>query len=161
MSSCRLATCVACLLLPIGMAIAMPRQDKPAMTPERWYALQMEAADKADRIMRQADRRKSLLGRYETMLSAMFEGDRNPAFPVIFGQYLAWYQTYIGDYPNAAASFSVQETQLPGDHALPLGPGMRAQPAIDAIATLARDEIGNPITRLSDQGSGIFGFSDP
>ncbi|MGN2253758.1 hypothetical protein ACFWZ4_10310 [Frateuria sp. GZRe12] len=138
MSSCRLATCLACLLLPIGMAIAMPRQDKPAMTPERWYALQMEAADKADRIMRQADRRKSLLGRYETMLSAMFEGDRNPAFPVIFGQYLAWYQTYIGDYPNAAASFSVQETQLPGDHALPLGPGMRAQPAIDAIARLAR-----------------------
>ncbi|MGN2248157.1 hypothetical protein ACFWZ3_15865 [Frateuria sp. GZRR35] len=137
MPSCCLAACVACLLLPIGMA-AMPRQEQPAMTPERWYALQMQAADKADRIMRQADRQKTLLGRYETMLSAMFEGDRNPAFPVIFSQYLAWYQTYIGDYPNAAASFSAQGVQQPDDHAPPLASGMHAQPAVDAIARLAR-----------------------
>ncbi|MBP1475196.1 hypothetical protein J7I44_12855 [Frateuria sp. MAH-13] len=135
--SCRLAACVACLLLTIGVA-AMPGQEQPAMTPERWYALQMQAADKADRIMRQADRQKTLLGRYETMLSAMFEGDRNPAFPVIFSQYLAWYQTYIGDYPNAAASFSAQGVQQPDDHAPPLASGMHAQPAVDAIARLAR-----------------------
>lgn len=138
MPSCRLAACIAGLSFSIGMATAMPTQDKQAMTPERWYALQLEAADKADRIMRQADRQKTLLGRYETMLSAMFEGDRNPAFPVIFGQYLAWYQTYIGDYPNAAASFSVQQTRLPDDHAAPLGPGMQALQAVDAIARLAR-----------------------
>jgi hypothetical protein len=134
----RLAACVACLPLAFGLATAMPRQDPPAMTPERWYALQMEAADKADRIMRQADRQKTLLGRYETMLAAMFEGDRNPAFPVIFGQYLAWYQTYIGDYPNAAASFSVQQTALADDHPAPLAAGMQAQPAVAAIARLAR-----------------------
>ena len=139
MSSCRLAACIAVLWLPIGMAMpGQGKQDKTAMTPERWYALQLEAADKADRIMRQADRQKTLLGRYETMLSAMFAGDRNPAFPVIFGQYLAWYQTYIGDYPNAAASFSVQQTGLPDDHALPVGPDIQAQPAVDAIARLAR-----------------------
>ena len=138
MPSCRLAASIVCLLLWSGVVTAMPRQDKPPMTPERWYALQLEAADKADRIMREANRQKSLLGRYETMLSAMFEGDRNPAFPVIFGQYLAWYQTYIGDYPNAAASFSVQESRLPDDHAPPLEPGMHAQPALDAIASLAR-----------------------
>lgn len=136
MPSCRLAACVACLLWSCT-ALALPGQKTQAMTPARWYALQMEAADKADRIMRQADRQKTLLGRYETMLSAMLEGDRNPAFPVIFGQYLAWYQTYIGDYPNAAASFSVQETRLPDDHAPPPAAEARAQPALEAIARLA------------------------
>lgn len=138
MPSCRLVACIACLLLSNGMAMAMPDRQKQQMSPERWYALQMQAADKADRIMRRADHQKALLGRYETMLSAMFEGDRNPAFAKIFSQYLAWYQTYIGDYPNAAASFSMQETLLPGDHAPPSGSGVHALPAVDAIAGLAR-----------------------
>ncbi|HET6806221.1 MAG TPA: hypothetical protein VFH59_12350, partial [Frateuria sp.] len=131
---------VACLagLLLAGSLHAMPRQ-KPQPTPEQWRALQLQAAGKAEQIMRQAEARKGMLGRYETMVGAAVAGDGNPAFPVIFGQYLAWYQTYIGDYPNAAASFSMQEALLPGDHPSPLASGMQARPAIDAIPELARD----------------------
>lgn len=108
-------------------------------TPAQWRALQLKAADRAERIMRQADHQKSLLARYETMVSAATEGDTNPAFGVIFGQYLGWYQTYIGDYPHAAQSFSIQETLQPGDRPSPLAAGFTAQPALDAIAALARD----------------------
>lgn len=121
-------------LMVAGTAAAMPQPP----TPAQWRKLQFQAADKAERIMRQADSRKSLLARYETMLAAMLQGDRNPAFPVIFGQYLAWYQTYIGDYPNAAASFSEQQTMLPGDRPSPLAAGLQARPAIEAIPELAR-----------------------
>lgn len=126
---------IATLLLA-GRAAAT--EQKPPPTPAQWRALQLQAADKADHIMREADGHKSLLARYETMVAAMAGGNSNPAFPVIFGQYLAWYQTYIGDYPNAAASFSMQETLLPGDRPSPLSDGAQARPAIEAIAELAR-----------------------
>ncbi|NUO73451.1 MAG: hypothetical protein HOQ10_12155 [Frateuria sp.] len=129
---------VAACLLTGCAAGAVPRQTPQTPTPAQWRAMQMRAADKADEIMRQADARKNLLGRYETMVSAAVAGDSNPAFHVIFGQYLSWYQTYIGDYPNAAASFSIQELLQPGDNPSPLDGHARPQPAVEAIAALAR-----------------------
>jgi hypothetical protein len=100
--------------------------------------MQMRAADKADGIMRQANAHKDMLGRYETMVAAAASGDPNPAFHVIIGQYLSWYETFIGDYPNAAASFSIQELLQPGDNPSPLDGHARPRPAIEAIAELAR-----------------------
>lgn len=108
-------------------------------TPEEWRARQIQAADRSERIMKAAEGQKSLLARYEYMLDAAQAGDRDAAFRLIFGQYLSWYQTFVGDYPDAAASFSIEETLRPGDHPSPLGlPGERAQPAVEAIAQLAR-----------------------
>ena len=129
--------CFAAALLSGGVA-AMPEQKAPP-TPEQWRAMQMRAADKADRLMREADTRKSLLGRYEAMLAAASAGDANPAFQAIIGQYLAWYETFIGDYPNAAANFSIQELQQPDDRPSPLQSQAQPQPAAEAIAMLARD----------------------
>jgi hypothetical protein len=132
------AACLSAALLCSGMADAMPGQTPPP-TPEQWRAMQMRAADKADEIMRQANTRKSLLGRYEAMLAAASAGDANPAFQAIIGQYLSWYQTFIGDYPNAAAIFSIQELPQPGDRPSPLEGPAQARPAIEAIAGLARN----------------------
>lgn len=130
--------CFVAALMRSGIVPAMPEQTPPP-TPAQWRAMQMRAADKADRIMREADTRKSLLGRYEAMLAAASAGDANPAFQAIIGQYLAWYETYIGDYPNAAANFSIQELLQPGDRPSPLDGQAQARPAIEAIAELARD----------------------
>lgn len=138
MPSSRLYACCASLLLIAANATALPKQEPPPPTPAQWRALQLQAADKAEQIMRQAEGRKSLLGRYESMVTAMTEGDPNHAFSVIFGQYLSWYQTYIGDYPNAAASFSIQQPALPDDRPSPLGGDERAQPAAAAILELAQ-----------------------
>jgi hypothetical protein len=129
--------CIAAALLASGVAAGMPEQKAPP-TPAQWHAMQMRAADKADRLMRQADTRKSLLGRYEAMLAAASAGDANPAFQPIIGQYLAWYETFIGDYPNAAANFSIQELQQPDDRPSPLDGQAQARPAVEAIAALAR-----------------------
>jgi hypothetical protein len=98
----------------------------------------MRAADKADAIMRQANRRKGALGQYEAILAAASAGDDNPAFQAIIGQYLAWYATFIGDYPNAARHFSIQELLQAEDRPSPLESQAQPQPAIEAIATLAR-----------------------
>jgi hypothetical protein len=131
-------TPLACACLLSGcMAHAVSKQPPPP-TPEQWHAMQLRAADKADGIMRQADARKGLLGRYETMVAAAVAGNPNPAFHVIFGQYLSWYETFIGDYPNAAANFSVQELLQPGDHPSPLEEHAQPRPALQTIAELAR-----------------------
>jgi len=126
------------MLLSCGIAVAMPTQTPPP-SPEQWHAMQMRAADKADGIMRQANRRKSLLGRYEAMLAAASAGDANPAFQAIIVQYLSWYETFIGDYPNAAANFSIQELLQAGDRPSPLDGHAQAKPAVEAVAALARD----------------------
>lgn len=135
------ATAFGSLLWLAGSGAASHAQERaPTPTPAQWRASQVEAATASERIMREADQRKGLLGRYEAMLQGAYRGDKqNPAFRVIFGQYLSWYQTYIGDYPNAAASFSIQETLQKGDRPPPLGdPAYHAQPALEAIPELAR-----------------------
>lgn len=129
--------CFTILLLWSGPARPLPKPPAPP-TPEQWHALQMRAVDKADGIMHEADTRKSLLGRYEVMVAAASAGDPNPAFRVIFGQYLSWYETFIGDYANAATSLSIQELLQADDHSSPLDSDAQARPAIDAIPELAR-----------------------
>lgn len=129
--------------IALGSALAVAgfasAASEHSLTPEEWRARQIQAADRSEQIMKAAQQQKSLLASYEYMLDAAQAGDRDAAFRLIFGQYLSWYQTFIGDYPNAATSFSIEETKHPSDHPSPLGlPGERAQPAIDAIPALAR-----------------------
>ena len=61
-----------------------------------------------------ANKRPSLLAQFQVMRYA-YIGNRDPAFQVIFGQYLSWYQTFIGDYQDAATSFSIRQAALSDD----------------------------------------------
>ena len=127
----RLAVLSACALLACGPHAA-------AQTADQWQALQLAAANKSDRIMAVANRHKGLLAQYQVMRQAWDE-DKSPAFRLIFGQYISWYQSFIGDYPDAAASFSIRQLPEPDDRPSPLDqPGYHAHPALAAIPELAK-----------------------
>ena len=115
-------------------ALGMPGH---AQSATQWHAEQIAASTKSERIMREADKRKGLLAQYQVMRYA-YAADKQPAFRLIFGQYLSWYQTFIGDYPDAASSFSIKQTRLDDDHASPLSDSRwHARPALAAIPELA------------------------
>jgi hypothetical protein len=58
---------------------------------------------------------------------------------VIFGQYLSWFQTFIGDYEGAAASFSIAQPAQDDDAPSPQGGAYVARPAADVILELTKD----------------------
>lgn len=110
-----------------------------AITNEQWQARQAEAMRKSDAIMDEANRQTNLLARYRIMRHAD-ESSRDPMFHLVFDQYLSWYQSFIGDYPAAAASFSIKQSLLPDDHPSPLaGDTYTARPALEAIPELAKN----------------------
>ena len=136
----RLAVLLACVLLACGprAASAQTPARTPDLTPDQWQALQLAAADKSDRIMAAANRHKGLLAQYQVMRRAWDE-DKSPAFRLIFGQYISWYQSFIGDYQDAERSFSIEQKALPDDVPSPLGqPGWHPVPALDFIPQLAK-----------------------
>lgn len=108
------------------------------MTPAEWRRRQLAAADKSEGIMRRAQKQPGLLAQYVAMQAAYDENNER-AFRLIFGQYLSWFQTWIGDYPGAARSFSIAQPVQPDDAPSPLSSGWRARPAADVILELARD----------------------
>jgi len=100
---------------------------------------QAAAVEKSEVIMRRAQSRKGLLAQYQVMRYA-YAGNTNSTFRVIFGQYLSWYQTFIGDYPDALRSFSIHQAALPDDNPSPLGePGYHAVPALSYLPQLAKN----------------------
>lgn len=110
-----------------------------AQTPAQWRAEQLEASRQAEVTMKDADSHRGLLAQYLAMRLAYVRGKGN-AFHLIFGQYFSWYQTYIGDYPAAAASFSISQPPEPGDRPSPLsGDEYVARPAVEAIPELAKN----------------------
>ncbi|HJU08918.1 MAG TPA: hypothetical protein VJ727_10615 [Rhodanobacteraceae bacterium] len=101
-------------------------------------AQQVEAVERSEQIMQDAQRRKGLLAQYQVMRRAYAASD-NSNFRVIFGQYLSWYQTFIGDYSDALQSFSIEEQPLSDDAPSPLGqPGWHPVPAVSYIPNLAK-----------------------
>ena len=84
-----------------------------------------------------------------------YRADKDKAFRIVFGQYMSWYQTFIGDYPGAHESYSIRQLAARDDAPSPLGGDWSPKPALDAIAGLARgrkaiflNEAHNvPITR--------------
>jgi hypothetical protein len=109
-----------------------------AQTPAQWRAEQVEAMDKSDAIMQRAHARKDPLAQYQVMRRA-YASDGRPAFRAIFGQYLSWYQTFIGDYHDAELSFSIQQKALVDDVPSPVGqPGWHPVPALDYLPQLAK-----------------------
>ena len=109
-----------------------------AQSPAEWQALQAAAATKSDKIMAEANTHKGLLAQYQVMREA-YTGDNSPAFRLIFGQYISWYQSFLGDYPDAMDSYSIGQPPMEGDSPSPLtDAGYVAHPALDAIPELAR-----------------------
>jgi hypothetical protein len=110
-----------------------------AQVPATWREQQIEAMDKSDAIMKRAHDRKDLLAQYQVMRRA-YASDGKPAFRAIFGQYLSWYQSFIGDYKDAELGFSIQQKPLADDKPSPLAqPGWHAVPALDYIPQLAKN----------------------
>ena len=110
-----------------------------AQSATQWQEQQFRAEQKSETIMHDANKHKGLLAQYQAMVYP-FVTTPDPAFHVIFGQYLSWYQTFVGDYPDAAVSFSIKETALPDDRPSPLGnPDYTARPALEVIPELARN----------------------
>jgi hypothetical protein len=125
------APCLAVLLFA-----AMPLTVH-AQIPSVWREQQIEAMNQSDTIMQRAHDRKDLLAQYQVMRRA-YASDGRPAFRAIFGQYLSWYQSFIGDYEDAESSFSIDQKTLSGDAPSPVSqPGWHPVPALDYIPQLA------------------------
>ena len=108
------------------------------MSPSEWRNQQLRAADQSDKIMHDARKLPGLLAQYVYM-QGRYDANHERAFQIIFGQYLSWFQTFIGDYDGAAASFSIAQPAQPDDAPTPLGSGWQAKPAADVILELAKD----------------------
>ncbi len=124
MRSTRAGILFACLLLAGGRPAA-----GQAPSGAEWQARQGEALRRSESILQRADAQEGLLAQYQLMRDA-YTASRDPVFRRVFGQYLSWYQTFIGDYPAAAASFSIRQSLLPQDNPSPLAaPGYSARSA--------------------------------
>jgi hypothetical protein len=123
---------LATLLLGITQAAVAQRSSV-------WQEQQLKAIGQSDAIMKRADHYKDLLAQYQVMRRA-YAADDQPAFRVIFGQYLSWYQTFIGDYKDAETSFSIPQRALPDDAPSPLTiPGEHPVEAVTYIPQLVRN----------------------
>ena len=110
-----------------------------AQIPSTWREQQVEAMNQSDAIMKRAHGRDDLLAQYQVMRRA-YASDGKPAFRAIFGQYLSWYQSFIGDYQDAELGFSIEQKPLADDAPSPLAqPGWHAVPALDYIPQLAKN----------------------
>lgn len=123
----------------LALGLCLPGLPGHAQSASQWQAEQVAASQKSEQIMHEANKHKSLLAQYQVMRYP-YATNPDPAFHIIFGQYLSWYQSFIGDYPDAAASFSIKQPAQPDDRPSPLdNPDYRARPALEAIPALARN----------------------
>ncbi|TAN07275.1 MAG: hypothetical protein EPN38_06145 [Rhodanobacteraceae bacterium] len=128
-----LLTCV------IGLLSGSLVQPASAQLPSAWRDAQIDAMNKSDAIMKRAHGQKNLLAQYQVMRHA-YAADGHAAFRAIFGQYLSWYQSFLGDYKDAELSFSIEQKPLADDAASPLTePGWHALPALAYLPQLAKN----------------------
>ncbi|RDS86221.1 hypothetical protein [Dyella psychrodurans] len=131
--SARRVAAIGCVLWMASTATSVCAQSE-----NEWTAEQAAAAQKSDKIMAQANAHKGLLAQYLVLRQA-YASDNSRAFRMIFGQYVSWYQSFLGDYPLAVKSFSIAQPAQPDDHPSPLTTGIyTARPAVEAIPELAR-----------------------
>lgn len=127
-------------LLLCGAATAQPQTQAPeeeTLSPYQWRQAQKAAFEASEKVYKQALQRKGLLAQYKAMLDA-YRGDKDKAFRIVFGQYLSWYQSFVGDYVGAHDSYSIRQLPAPDDAPSPLSGSWKAHPAIEAVAELAK-----------------------
>jgi hypothetical protein len=110
------------------------KPESSRMSSARWNREQQAAIEKSEAIMRRALKEPGLLAQYE-MMRARYEADDNRVFRLVFGQYLSWFQTWVGDYDGARASFSIPQPAQPDD--APPPKEFHARRADEAILDLA------------------------
>jgi hypothetical protein len=108
------------------------------LTAAEWRRQQLAAADKSDEIMRRAQKQPGLLAQY-VFMQTKYDSNDERAFRLIFGQYLSWFQTWIGDYEGARKSFSIAQPVQPDDGPSPLTGDYRARQADEVILELTRN----------------------
>ncbi|HEX7770044.1 MAG TPA: hypothetical protein VF422_08440 [Dokdonella sp.] len=138
----RIAVLGLSVLLACGAARAQadppaPAQEQETLSPYQWRQAQKAAFDTSERVYKQALQRKGLLAQYKAMLDA-YRADKDKAFRIVFGQYLSWYQSFVGDYAGAHDSYSIRQLPASDDAASPLAGSWKARPAVEAIAELAK-----------------------
>lgn len=133
-----LSTLILSLASLIAGSASAATIQRPDISPAQWKAQQKAAFEKSERIFVQAQKRNGLLTQYDYMVNAYNE-DNSPAFRILFSQYLSWYQTYVGDYPAARLSYSIQQVSERDDAPSPLQAGYSQRPAIDALLEMVKD----------------------
>ncbi len=126
---------------PLAEAMQRGLVGKPASTARmsgaRWNREQQAAIEKSESIMRRALQEPGLLAQYLWM-RARYAADDDRVFRLVFGQYLSWFQTWIGDYSGARSSFSLAQPAQSDDARSPVDDGFRPRRADAAILELAK-----------------------
>lgn len=107
------------------------------MTPEQWRRRQLAAVDKSQKILLEARQLPGMLGQFLKMQAA-YEHSDEVAFRLVFGQYVSWYRTFVGDYDAARSAFSPAQKAASDDAPSPLAAGMSAQSAAAVVLRLAQ-----------------------
>src|SRR5664279_4195200 len=100
------------------------------LSPYQWQQQQKTAFEKSEKVYTEALKRSGLLAQFKAMRDA-YRGDPNHAFRVVFGQYMSWYQSFVGDYSGAHDAYSIRQLASADDAASPLSAGDTAKPALD------------------------------
>jgi hypothetical protein len=124
------------LVLALMLPCAASAQEE-TLSPYQWQQAQKAAFDRSEHIYAEALKREGLLAQYKAMRDA-YRMDKDRAFRIVFGQYMSWYQSFVGDYPGAHDAYSIRQLAASDDAPSPLGAGYTSRPALDAIAALAK-----------------------
>ena len=123
--------------LGIALAFALPTAAQEESASGYNISQQRAAVVRSERIMAQASKRKGLLAQFLYMRDTYSTSDDYP-FRVIFNQYVSWYQTWVGDYNGARATFSIASVAAVDDSESPMQGGFHPEPAVEVIAKLAK-----------------------
>jgi len=118
-------------------AAASAAEEPQPLSPYEWQQAQKTAFEKSERVYTEALKRNGLLAQFKAMRDA-YRSDSNHAFRVVFGQYMSWYQTFVGDYSGAHDAYSIRQLAAPDDNSSPMKGGYTSKEAVDAISELAK-----------------------
>lgn len=136
----RIAVLSMSALLLCGAALAQGQpqpQEEEVLSPYQWRQAQKAAFEASEKVYKQALLRRGLLAQYKAMLDA-YRADKDKAFRIVFGQYLSWYQSFVGDYAGAHDSYSIRQLAASDDAPSPLAGSWQPRPAREAIIELAK-----------------------
>lgn len=124
-------------LLACAAALPAAAPEEEPLTPYQWRQQQKVAFEQSEKVYSDALKRSGLLAQYKAMRDA-YRARKDKAFRIVFGQYLSWYQTYVGDYVGAHDSYSIRQLPAPDDAPSPLTGVYQPRPALEAVAELAK-----------------------
>jgi len=127
--------------LALGIALsasaAFAAEKEQPLSPYEWQQAQKVAFEQSEKVYNEALKRNGLLAQFKAMRDA-YRSDANRAFRVVFGQYMSWYQTFVGDSAGVHVAYSIRQLPAHDDNSSPLSGGYSAKNAVDAIAELAK-----------------------